>query len=159
MQRKHSVWIPNFYGFFRYNFQEKLCLRALVNPSPKGGPTDKNGMPLICRQVKIFFFSNIILVIYFTIFQIKSEWSKSHEVIFACYRVMIFFWMIFGISFSMTIVSISKWLKGKKIFSTANEFKSSQKTFSSSINVQISPRKISRSFCSRQTWNIDTQGC
>lgn len=48
-------------------------------------------------------------------------------------------------------------IQGQNIFST-KMYLLPQKIFSSSINVQISPRKISRSFCSRQTWNIDTQG-
>ena len=38
-----------------FNFSHTLdmvaCLRALVNPSPKSGPTDRDGISLLCREV------------------------------------------------------------------------------------------------------------
>ena len=61
---------------------------ALTNPSPQSGPTNQEtGMPIACNM---------------------TTWPPHVEKIFTLYRVLIFFWMIFGISFSMTIVTLGK---------------------------------------------------
>jgi hypothetical protein len=55
--------IFEFSKIFRTKFQKQLCLRALVNPSPKGGPVDENGMPLVCKPVRNYL--SILIFIYY----------------------------------------------------------------------------------------------
>ena len=68
--------------FPSYVHNISLCLTALTNPSPSRG---KEAWPISCQ---------------------KSRWPSNITFIFGLYRVGVFFWMLLGLSFFGTLISM-----------------------------------------------------
>jgi hypothetical protein len=91
-----------------------------------------------------------------------TTWPRHVEKIFTLYRVLIFFWMIFGISFSMTIVTLGTSLKKfltRKILVNRRVEKYLQKKFPNAFIVEEKKDSVLKLFMEKsvpKSWDPTT---
>ena len=76
--------------------------KALVNIQPISGKpkVGTDGITLKCKMVIVCVYVVPVKLL------IKSEWDNRIDRIFTIYRIIIFFWMLFGLSFFGSLISL-----------------------------------------------------
>ena len=80
---------------------ESACLCELINPVPSNDINNQTGLSRLCNPV-----SAVFCLIINVIDNIKTEWPPEIEGIFNMYRVMVFFWILAGLTWLGGVVSM-----------------------------------------------------
>ena len=106
------VFIGNFmwqYDIFRHKHNKTRCISALVSTSPRTGASEFKRLFDACAGPgSTNKYMYVLVRVWRSVLRAwkESTWSPEVERCFVLYRVLIFFWILFGITFTCSVIHL-----------------------------------------------------
>ena len=93
----------------RHKHNKTRCISALVSTSPRTGASEFKRLFDACagQGSPNTFTHRLLLSAQFASPCLESTWSPEVERCFVLYRVLIFFWILFGITFTCSVIHLT----------------------------------------------------